>query len=200
MTNLYLNSEKWNVIPKASEFKNELNSINQNIEEEAKKQANAQIFVGKNKSHLKRIISNKGDILNDSAGVFGALSGNMELAQQMDDSASDLFKLKNEDFIMRVKLIVEKVSTHLEPLMTDYGVTKEQLTDFKNDIDQFLEINGMPRAYRVASDVATQDLKELFYSANDVLTNKLDKVMKIFKNRDVNFYKGYLAARMVINN
>lgn len=47
---------------------------------------------------------------------------------------------------------------------------------------------------------ATKSLDQLFDHASDILENKLDKVMSIFKRRDVNFYNGYLAARVIVNN
>ncbi len=84
-------------------------------------------------------------------------------------------------------------------LINEYGASEEQITDLKMDLDEFLTMNGMPRAYRIASDVATQDLKNLFVEANDILTNKLDRIMKIFKRSDLNFYNGYLAARVIVD-
>ena len=197
---LDLNSQKWSPIQKIGEFKNELVEINKSIEIEAKKQADAQIFVGKSKTQLKHIIANKADVLNDTIEVYAMLTGNNALAQQMADSASSLNKMKKENFIMRVKLIVEKATEFLKQLTKEYGVTKEQVTDLQSDIDTFLEMNGMPRAYRIESSVATQDLTTLFTQATNVLENKLDKVMKIFKNKDANFYNGYVSARMVIDN
>jgi hypothetical protein len=62
-----------------------------------------------------------------------------------------------------------------------------------------LELDGQPRAYQVASIQATKSLEQLFDTANDILKNKLDKVMSIFKHRDTNFYNGYLAARVIVD-
>lgn len=84
------------------------------------------------------------------------------------------------------------------PEMEDYGATQEQIDDVKLDIDLFLEQRGKPRAYRVASRVATQNLEELFQTATPLL-NKLDNVLKRFKRSNVSFYNGYIAARQVID-
>lgn len=197
---LDLHSEKWSPIPKVGEIKNELVRVNNDIEGIAKEQSDSQIFLGKNKTQLKNSIATKADILNDTLEVFATFAGNNALVQQMGDSAHALGRLRTEDFIRRVQLIVGKAKENMDALQNEYGVTEQQITDLQNDIDSFLDLNGMPRAYRVASVVATQDLKELFSEANNVLENKLDKIMKIFKNRDSSFYKGYLAARSVINN
>lgn len=61
-------------------------------------------------------------------------------------------------------------------------------------------MNGQPRAYKIASVQATKELEQLFTDATQILENKLDNVMKIFKRRDANFYNGYIAAREVVDN
>lgn len=194
------NTGKWSSIAKVGLFKSELSEVNTKIEMAMEAQADAQVFIGKNKTQLKHTIASKADILNDALEVMADLSGNIKLAQQMADSESSLFRLKNEVFISRIKLIVKKAEKHQEELINDFGVTEAQITDLKTDLDSFLGMNGLPRAYRVASDVATQDLKILFTETLDILTNKLDRVMKIFKRRDISFYNGYLAARTIIDN
>lgn len=42
-------------------------------------------------------------------------------------------------------------------------------------------------------------MAQLFTEAHYILTEKLDKVMKIFKTRDPEFLYGYLAAREVVD-
>ena len=58
-------------------------------------------------------------------------------------------------------------------------------------------IKGKPREYRIKSGVATQEIETLFDQADDLLNNRLDNLMKIFVNRDPNFYNGYEKARMI---
>ena len=53
---------------------------------------------------------------------------------------------------------------------------------YNNLCDNFLELNGKPRQFRIASVVATATLEELFEQSHDLLIKKLDKVMKRFKN------------------
>lgn len=45
-----------------------------------------------------------------------------------------------------------------------------------------------------------QPFGSLFSEINVVLTTGLDKIVTIFKRRDPNFFNGYQAARMVIDN
>ncbi|WP_430974599.1 hypothetical protein [Sunxiuqinia rutila] len=191
---------KWSAIAKIGEFKNEFDLLNDQIDQTQQAQQAAQVFVGKNKKIVKSTIAQKADILNDVLETFGMLSGDTELEKNMGESYSDLQNMRNLDFIPKINTIISEAEKHLTVLQADYGVTPEQIEDLKADMDQFLELNGQPRAYRIASVRATKDLEQLFSEINLVLTEKLDRVMKIFKRRDPNFYNGYRAARVVVNN
>ncbi|MGC9355142.1 MAG: hypothetical protein ACP5D9_14950, partial [Mariniphaga sp.] len=158
------------------------------------------VFLGKNKKQLKSTVAQKADILNDSIEAFALVTGNQKLAGKMATSYSDLNRMRNADFIPAVKEIISEAEANAEILQTEYGVTAEQIDGLKNDLDDFLAINGQPRAYKIASVQATKDLEQLFSEATDTLGNKLDKVMKIFQRRDAGFYNGYLAAREIVDN
>ncbi len=193
-------SGKWASIPKIGEFKNEFVSIFDGIVQSKEAQMAAQVFVGRTKRQLKITISQKADILNDSIEAFAMVNGNTDLGLRMSTSYSDLNLMRNLDFTSKVKEVITEAVNHQTVLETEYGTTTEQIDDLKNDTDLFLEMNGQPRAYQIASVQATKDMEQLFIDAHEVLTNKLDKVMKIFKRRDPNFYNGYTAARVVVDN
>ena len=194
------NSALWSSILKVGEFKNQFTDVVIQIDTAQYAQKQAQVFLGKNKTQLKSVVAQKADILNDSLEAFAVVTGNKKLENKMAATYSELFMLRNADFIPAVKTIINAAETHLEVLSAEYGVNTEQVEGLKTDFDGFLEINGQPRAFRVASVQATKDLELLFIEANDILDNKLDKVMSIFKWRDTGFYNGYQAARIIVDN
>lgn len=193
------NSALWSSIPKVGEFKNEFSGIVTQINDAQYAQQQAQVFLGRNKTQVKSTVAQKADILNDSLEAFALVTGNDKLANQMAASYSDLNRMRNADFTPAVQAIVAAAEDNLEVLTTEYGVTTEQVDGLKTDLDEFLALNGQPRAYQVASVQATKDLELLFGEAKETL-EKLDKVMSIFKRREVNFYNGYQAARVVVDN
>jgi len=193
------NSALWSSIIKVGEFKNQFTDVVIQIDTAQYAQKQAQVFLGKNKTQVKSVVAQKADILNDSLEAFAAVTGNKKLENKMAATFSELFRMRNADFIPAVKTIIDAAEAHLEVLL-EYGVTTEQVEDLKTDFDGFLEIYGQPRAYRVASVQATKDLELLFAEAKDILENKLDKVMSIFKRRDPGFYNGYQAARVIVDN
>jgi len=162
-------------------------------------QAEAQVTIGKSKLALKKAIATKADVLNDLVEAHALIEGDDELARQMGDTKSDLFRASYSDFFIKVKAIIEKATEFQEVLVNDYGMTAEQVTDIQNDLNRLLEINGQPRAYQIKSIVATNEIEQLLTEANDVLTNQMDKLISIFKRRDPNFYHGYQKARMIVD-
>lgn len=193
------NSDKWTSIPKVGEFKNQFTERVTQIDEAQQDQQQAQVYLGKNKTQVKSTVAQKADILNDCLEAFALVTGNNKLAGTMASSYSDLNRMRNTDFIPAVKSVINEAEKHLEVLTAEYGVTTEQIDGLKSDLDEFLSVNGQPRAYRVASVQATKDLELLFIEASDVLENRLDKVMSIFKRRDASFYNGYIAARIIVD-
>jgi hypothetical protein len=193
------NASIWSAIPIIGILVSQLNDFIVAITGHKEAQAAAQVFVHKNKKQQKLVVAEKADILNDALEAFAAVEEDAELESKAAKSYSDLYKLRNEDF----KTVITETITLLEDKLkdlADYGVAEPQLTDLKNSFDNFLEISGQPRQYRIASVVATESLKEQFTQSNDLLERKLDKVMKRFKNSNPQFYKGYLAARVVVDN
>jgi len=194
------NTVKWTSIPKVGEFKNEFSAVVAQIGDAQEAQADAQVFVGKNKKQLKSLIAQKADILNDCLEAFALVTGDDKLAGKMATSYSDLNRMRNADFATAIKEIITATEQHSDVLQAEYGVTAQQVDGLKADFDEFLVINGEPRAYQIASVQATKSLEQLFTDATVILETKLDKIMSIFKRRDINFYNGYLAARVVVDN
>ena len=199
-TNDYLDAQNavWSAIPIIGNYKNQLSGIITSVKDAAADQADAQIFIGKSINALKRQIASKLDMLDDILEAYALDNDNAELAQQASNSTTDYYSLSHEDFEIKAKQVVGLLETHLAA-MADYGMTAEQIEDAKLDVDEFLAKRGKPRAYQVASRVATQDIDQLFKDGTAV-TEKLDRVLKRFKRANASFYNGYIAARKVVKD
>ncbi|SFE00927.1 hypothetical protein [Thermophagus xiamenensis] len=193
------NAAKWQNIARLAAAKTELSQLIAAIKSAAEAQAEAQVTYGKTKLALKKAIAAKADILNDVIEAYALTEGDDELARQMSDSRSDLYRLPYNDFYIKVEAIIDKASELQEVLVSDFGLTAEQITDVQNDLNQLLEINGLPRAYQIKSSVATKEIEQLLSDANDLLKNRIDKLMSIFKRSDPNFYHGFQKARMIVD-
>ena len=193
------NAGKWQGISRLVAAKTELSQKIAAINAAAEAQANAQATYGKTKMALKKAIAAKADILNDVIEAYALTEGDDELARQMSDSQWELYRLPYNDFYIKVRSIIDKASELQEVLVSDFGLTTELITDVQNDLNQLLEIDGLPRAYQIKSSVATNEIEQLLSQAGDLLYNQIDKLMSIFKHSDTNFYHGYQKARMIVD-
>ncbi|WP_103069585.1 hypothetical protein [Aquimarina sediminis] len=193
------NTNIWNGVPVLVTFKNEFDELLLQIGDSKEGQEASRVFLGANKTTQKRFVSEKGDILNDALEAYAAIEGNAVLEQKAAKSFSDLYRLRNQDFVTVITETIALLDQNVAPL-GDYGVTEDQVTDLKTSFDSFLVLNGEPRQYRIAQKQATTDLSDLFDQTTTLLTSKLDKVMKRFKRTNTTFYNGYLAARIIVGD
>ncbi|KAA1242470.1 hypothetical protein [Aquimarina sp. RZ0] len=197
--NTYLNANTavWSGVPILVTLKNELDTLLVSIQTQQKDQEAARIYLGNDKTTQKRFVSEKADILNDSLEAYAAINTLVELEQKAAKTFTDLYSTRNQDFITVISETITLLEQHLENL-ADYGVTADQITDLKNSMDQFLTLNGQPRQYRIAEKQATIQMADLFEQVTALLANRIDKVMKRFKNANTNFYNGYISARAIV--
>ncbi len=134
---LNLHSEKWSSIPKIGTIKNEFGVIQEQIVNSKEAQQSAQVFVGQTKLSLKSTIAQKTDILNDALEAFALIEGNSALENRMSSSYSDIYAMRNANFTTIVQEVVLEADTNKDPLLTEYGVTEEQIEDLKIDLNPF---------------------------------------------------------------
>ena len=197
-TNTYLdaNTPVYSTIPILAKYKTNLTTVIDGIKKAALDQEAAQVFVGQSKTELKRTIAEKMDVLDDTAEAFAADTDNAELLSRMSNSMSDYYKIPNEAFETKVQNTIELLEVNL-PAMCDYGMTQDLIDEVKVYFNEFEEKTGKPRAYQIASRVATESLSDLFKEATKV-TEKMDRVMKRYKRSNSSFYNGYQAARKIV--
>ncbi|MGQ1889979.1 hypothetical protein ACT29H_06015 [Thermophagus sp. OGC60D27] len=193
------NAAKWQSISRLAAAKAELSQLITTIRAASEAQASAQVSYGKTKLALKKDIAAKADILNDVIEAYALIEGDDELARQMSDTQTDLFRLPYNDFYIKVEAIINKALELQEVLVSDFGLSAQQITDVQNDLNQLLQIDGLPRAFQIKSSVATNQIDLLLSDANKLLKNRIDKLMSIFKHSDPNFYHGYQKARMIVD-
>ncbi len=198
-TYLDANTAVWSAVPMINTMKNQLDEVILKISEHQEAQEASRIFLGSNKTALKKAVAEKADILNDVLAAYAGVEGDAALENKADRSYSDLYKLANQEFMTVIRETIKLLEDNVEA-MADYGMSADQISDLKNSFDDFLAIHGQPRLYRVASSQATQALEDLFSQASELLSSRLDRIMKRFKNADPNFYRGYLSARVVVDN
>ncbi|SMD32753.1 hypothetical protein SAMN04488029_1104 [Reichenbachiella faecimaris] len=199
-TNAYLdaNAAVWSAIPIISNYKTTLIQAIQGIQEASLKQESSQVFISASLRELKQQIAQKMDILDDILEAYAADTENAELLSKSSNSASDYFRLANEDFEIKTKNVIDLLDGHVAE-MADYGMSADQIEEVKTSFAIFQDKRGVPRSYQIQSRMATEDLAALFDEVNKTLA-RLDNVLKRFKRSNPAFYVGYDAARHIVKN
>ncbi|MGL1886761.1 MAG: hypothetical protein OCD76_09615 [Reichenbachiella sp.] len=199
-SNIYLdlNTGVWSVIPIAATYKTQLSDIIDQLKTTAQQQDAVQVFLGKSLRQSKQALAQKMDILDDVLEAYAADTDNSQLLVQAVNSTTDYFRLTHEDFEIKTKNMLDLLTTEVDKL-SDYGLSNAQLDDAKQSYDNFSTMRGKPRAFQVASRVATMGLLELFEEGDKVL-GRLDNILKRFKRSNTAFYNGYQAARFVVKD
>jgi seryl-tRNA synthetase len=168
-TNNHLNQHTavWNTIPIVGKSKNQLAQLMSDIKKTAKDQEEAQVFIGASLREIKKTIATKIDIIDDAIESFAEDTENAELHFKSKNTASDYFKLPNEDFETKTLNMI-KLSEETLPAMNGYGATQEEIDDVKILLNNFLEKRQKPRAFKVASKVATLSLEDQFKKTGSV--------------------------------
>ncbi|MCG8411083.1 MAG: hypothetical protein MI739_07345 [Bacteroidales bacterium] len=158
----------------------------------------SKVYLSEKKNEIKKILSRKLDGINDVICVYGEINNNADMAKRMDKSASKLWSMRDEEFVAEYKTIIS-TATKLTEQLADYGINKDVIDDAQNYGNMFIEIDNKPRLYRTESAKAIEKLNQIKHSYQNLLS-KLDRLMKIYQNRNSEFYAGYLRSRGVVNN
>lgn len=199
-TNGYLDREAavWSSIPIVNTYKTTLAEAIAGIGQAAQNQEGARVFVGSAVRNLKQVIATKMDILDDTLEAYASDIEDSELQQQAQNAYSDYFRLSHEEFEVKTRNVIALLDAHVAA-MADYGMTEEMINEVKASFNTFQEMRGKPRAYQVASRIATSTLDSYFTEGNKVL-KRMDNVLKRFKRSNPGFYTGYQAARLIVND
>ena len=78
-------------------------------------------------------------------------------------------------------------------------ITEEMITEVETSLDDFKAMIGLPRTIRNQAFAAMNVLEELFDTTNDLLKNKLDKLMIRFEYTNLEFYSEYQRAQTIVD-
>jgi len=130
--------------------------------------------------------------------VYAQANGMPDLQIKCSVSASQLERMSDEQLKVSCLNIYDE-AVKLGEALSDYGKTAEQVTNLKKEIDDFAVLISSPRSAIVTRSQATAELKSLINEANDLLRNKVDKLMDMLKTSEAKVYNTYKAARVIVD-
>lgn len=130
--------------------------------------------------------------------AFAATRGDATLKAEVNFSVSELMRMRESSLAERCQAIHDTGAANLAAL-NDYGVTAAKLTALQTLIDAFTAETPKPRTAIAERKTETANLVALFKDADQILEERMDKLVVAFKAADPDFVSTYDAARRVTN-
>lgn len=128
-----------------------------------------------------------------------AIDNNLpELQAKVSISPSMLQNMSAEQLKATCLNIHALAEEHVD-VFENYGSTPEKVDDLKKEIDDFVEVISAPRSAIVTRSQATYQMKVVFAEINELLKNKIDKLMLLFEQSHPEVYRNYKSARIIVD-
>jgi hypothetical protein len=191
------NSQIWSNIPRTVSYKNDFDEIIVLLREKSGVSIES-ISVSNKKDKLKEQIAQKTSAILGILTAFAHEKDDMDLAKQVDLSKSAILRLKDTELVPKVTFFISIARQYIEEL-ADFGLSEASLTELEAMADEFNGLIGKPRSIRNKKFVALSEVEQLINEGNNLLKNKLDKLMLMFRESNPAFYDGYHRARVIVD-
>lgn len=192
------NSPLWNMIPMLLTSKNNFDELIQRIADVNEKTISNSKAITVDKAKALQNLVEKAVTISGILQAFAAITGNIKLAGKVSITKSDITKIRETDVEAVIAPIIKAARNRLAELV-DYGLSEDMVLELETSLDDFNTQIGQPRTVRNQAFAAMTLMDELFDTANDILKNKLDKLMIRFKFTNIEFYSEYERARTIVD-
>lgn len=191
------NSSVWSSTPRIVTYKNDVDEIIVLLREKSGISIDS-ISVSGKKEKLKEQIAQKTSALLGILTAFAHEKDDMDLVKQVNVSKSSVLKLKDTELVPKVTFFISIARQYIEDL-ADFSLSEASLTELEAMADEFNGLIGKPRSIQNKKFVALAEVDELINEGNNLLKNKLDKLMLMFRESNPAFYDGYQRARVIVD-
>ena len=192
------NTAIWNGTPILVSIKNNFDELIQRINVQNEKTQSNSKAVTANKAIALQNLTGKAVSLSGILQAYAALTGNTILAGKVALNKSDIERARETDVEALITPVIDEARNELTNL-ADYALTEDTIVDMETSLDDFKALIGQPRTIRNQAFAAMTLMDELFDATNDILKNKLDKLMIRFKLTNTEFYSQYERARTIVD-
>lgn len=148
------------------------------------------------KSNFKKLMIKKAITISHRMQSYAFVVNNSELLENIKHSLSSLNAEKESDVVGICDIILENAIKYLQNL-GDYGISSPIIDDFNLAINNYKLNIPNPKKAKGLVKIATKNLVTLFKEADDILYNRLDLDIEIFKETYPDFYKQYKDGRKI---
>jgi hypothetical protein len=131
--------------------------------------------------------------------AYSVVTSDVITLAKADYTRSDLEKCRGLILLERATKVSEAAAKIPVLMYPNLHITAEDITAVSNLRKNFDDELAAPRVETVIRKGATYDLRMLFRETDDILRNKLDRIIPIYQTTNPGFVKNYFDARIIVN-
>ncbi len=156
------------------------------------------IGYAKRKDTQKNVFVSSTDMLIGIIHAYATAVNDEQLLGEIKYSRSDIWRLRDMELESLAKKIISISTSHLTEL-EEFDLSQEIIDTYSSDIKLYNEIRSEPAKAIKKRKTATALLKPLMAELKSIITNRLDKAMKIYKSTNLEFYMEYTKQREIMD-
>ena len=150
------------------------------------------------KANKREAMTSKALFIANRAQSFANVSNNPILLNSVKFTPSDMIRARDTDVVGMCQIIHTMVSDFTTDLLP-FGVIGAMITDLQTAIADFTASLSMPAVMIAMIKRATENIARLLKEADEVLTNRMDLDIELFRKSDPDFYSQYKTSRNIIS-
>lgn len=180
---------------------NEMTSLRDQILAKAKSQSSQDKGLAVTSNGLKLIMTDNAVDIADIIRAYAYDTQDMTLAERVNYKKSAILKSRD---ILAVKDCdaIYDIANNLvttKPAIAAYQINAAKVSALRTSIDNYTASIATPRDATVSRATSTGELKALFRKFDNLLKNRIDNLMKMYRVSHPTFYSDYIRARMIID-
>ncbi len=138
------------------------------------------------------------EVVAAAAGLYvlAIQQGNMNVRDVAKVTPSGLKRMRDTELLVKAQTLSQYLEQSLGEL-ADYGVTAEMVETLKSTIAEYDAALAGTESSAAKKTTQRTKLSEAFDRADDLLHNRLDPMMEVFRSSNKDLYNEYINTRVI---
>lgn len=137
-------------------------------------------------------------LMCEALGVLAHSTGDNDLAALTAVTRTALDRMDEAELSNRAASVLAQGNAHKTELAT-LQVTQANIDELTSALTEFNDAKTGPRTATAERAALTQSLPNLVREANEILRNKIDRMVNLFSRTNRDFVSGYESARVIVD-
>lgn len=192
------NATSWNSIPILDGVFSDFNAKITELDDLAIKQNTKLTGYAKTKSKLRVVTIEQTIVISGALSFYAETIGDDVLLAKVRLKAYDVNRAGKEQLLTIVEAIMQ-VANELSAELLPIGITQVHLDDLSANFEELKEQMYGVRMEIIKRKQLTATISKICRETDTLLSTGLDRLIKVVKSVDPNFYYKYTSARMIMH-